>query len=130
MLHDFTQNTKKKSLFRSLSWKIVFAFLVVNLFGISLVAVFARLITAYEFQNFLSVQTEDAIVARLADYYQTKGSWQGASTALRGVHVVTPSNQTTPPTERIFFVVDESGKVVVPGAGHRLDDIASKELIT
>jgi two-component system sensor histidine kinase BaeS len=130
MLHDFTQNTKQKSLFRSLSWKIVFAFLVVNLFGISLVAVFARLITAYEFQNFLSAQTEDAIVARLADYYQARGSWQGASTALRGVRVVTPPNQMTPPTERIFFVVDESGKVVVPGAGHRLDDIAPKELIT
>ncbi|CAN5471564.1 ATP-binding protein [soil metagenome] len=130
MLHEFTRKNVKRSPFHSLSWKIVLAFLVVNLFGISLVALFARVITTYEFQNFLSTQTEQAIVTRLADYYQSNSAWQGASAVLRGVRVVTIGNQTSPLAERIFFVVDAQDKVVVPGAGHGLNDIAPQELIS
>ncbi|MCX6045979.1 MAG: ATP-binding protein [Chloroflexi bacterium] len=129
MAHYWTPKNGQKSWFHSLSWKIVLAFLVVNLFGISLIALFARVITTYEFQNFLSTQTEQTLVARLSDYYQNKNSWQGASTVLRGVRVVTIANQTAPPAERIFFVVDTQGKVVVQGAGHGLNDIAPQELI-
>ena len=94
MLHELTRKNVKRSPFHSLSWKIVLAFLVVNLFGISLVALFARVITGYEFQNFLSTQTEQAIVARLTVYYQSNNSCQDASSVSPDVPRVTMGKQS------------------------------------
>lgn len=60
---------------RSLTLKLILAFLMVGLTVAALVAVFAGEATLNAFGDFLFSQNKDAIVAQLSDYYRAQGSW-------------------------------------------------------
>ncbi len=75
---------------RTLSTRLILAFLLVSLTGTALVAVLVGQITTSEFDKYLLDQTQSSFVAQASQYYQTNGSWLGASQSLRGVESFSP----------------------------------------
>ena len=67
---------------RSLALKLTIAFLLVGVIGAVLVALFVGAQTRRQFDRFLSDSYEEAIIERLAAYYEQNGSWQGANRVL------------------------------------------------
>lgn len=70
---------------RSLTVKLILAFLGLGLAVSGLVALFAGQFTANAFGSFLFSQNQANIAARLADYYQTNGSWDGVDQNMHSV---------------------------------------------
>lgn len=68
---------------RSLTLKLILAFLVVSLVGTALVAVLAVWRTNAQFSRFVAGQLQDDLVDQLALYYENTGSWRGVSEAIR-----------------------------------------------
>ncbi|MCA0351202.1 MAG: HAMP domain-containing protein [Chloroflexi bacterium] len=66
----------------SLATKLILAFLLVGLIGISLVALLVVVRTRSEFSRFLSERDRTALANALAEHYAATGSWQGLSQAL------------------------------------------------
>ena len=61
---------------RSLSLKLILAFLAVSLTGTILVAFLAVLTTRIRFNQFVFNQNRDSVVNVLADYYRINGEWK------------------------------------------------------
>ena len=68
---------------RSLTLKILLAFLVVSLLGIALVAVISRLTNIREFNTLLVNQAKSQLVDLAASYYETNGTLEGFGINLR-----------------------------------------------
>ena len=94
---------------RSLAVKLILAFLIVGLTVAALVAVFAGQITANEFGDFLFTQNQEAIAARLGEYYRAHGSWVGVKEALP--ELFDPRQGGTPD----IILTDATGRVVAGG---------------
>ena len=69
---------------RSLTLKLVLAFLAVGLAGVVLVAVVVRRQTRLEFDRFIVDQYQAQIIASVADYYAENGDLSGVESLLRG----------------------------------------------
>lgn len=112
---------------RSLSFKLTIAFLFVSLSGIALIAVFARQITASEFNNYRNVQAGQAIIRQLAAYYENNGGWDGVETPYRQ----RLRQQLRP--DAPFVLADEQGIVIIPDPNHpsgsRLTDVEQRRSI-
>ncbi len=67
---------------RSLTPKLLLAFLIVGLTGVALVAAMAVLVTTSEFGRFVSASLRNDLAAALAEHYAAAGSWQGVETVL------------------------------------------------
>ena len=94
---------------RSLSAKLVLAFFLASLPGIVLLAILAGRVVAHEFDVYVEAQNRETLVARLTDYYNTKGEWTGVDSTILG------SPDGTWPTSRgAFILLDENGGVVFP----------------
>ena len=68
---------------RSLTLKLMLAFLLVSLLGVILVAVFFRVVTQREFDRFNLEQAQSNFTDDVTTYYQIYGSWRGVAQALR-----------------------------------------------
>lgn len=68
---------------RSLSLKLLLAFLVVSLTGTALGALFAAVTTARQFNEFVLNQAQSGLVDNLTAYYAVNGTWQGVDDAFR-----------------------------------------------
>ncbi|MFQ5594554.1 MAG: sensor histidine kinase [Anaerolineae bacterium] len=128
---------------RSLAFKLVFAFLLVSLTSIALVAVFARRATVTEFDRFVLDQAQSDFVAAATAYYETYGSWRGVAEYVRqqrlasgappppgGAPPALPPNalrNPQPGQPRPFLLVDQEGRVVVPAEPFRLGDYVPAE---
>ncbi len=66
----------------SLATKLILAFLLVGLIGISLVAMLVVGQTRSEFSRFLSERDRTALASALANHYAATNSWQGLSQVL------------------------------------------------
>ncbi len=105
---------------RSLSLKIVIAFLVVSLAGIAIVAVLTARGTANEFGSFIFDQYQENIISQLEEYYRTHESWAGVENAfpfLGGPRGNFPSPEFAPGGR--FAVVDSNGQVILAGPGFK-----------
>jgi two-component system sensor histidine kinase BaeS len=114
---------------RSLSLKLILAFLIVSLVGTVLVALFAGFRTANEFGSFLFTQNRDDLVAQLSDYYRDHGSWAGLEEVFSFPEMMGMMRPGGPPSDFMpggrFAIIDENGLVVVGGPGfHRGDRVA------
>lgn len=70
---------------RSISTKLILAFLSIGIISVAIIAVTARWNTRAEFINFLTEQDRDDLVSHLATYYAQNGSWSGIGLYLRQV---------------------------------------------
>ncbi len=115
---------------RSLSFKLVFAFLIVSLTGIVLSMFLVRWSTGDAFRKFLSDQEVEEVLSAYSDFYQKNGTWQG-------VEAVQPfeldaSQPAPPPLGGRHYPVtlaDASGRVILPGPDRKIGDLVpSSEL--
>lgn len=109
---------------RSLSLKLILAFLVVGLTGVGLVAVVTSRTTANEFDRFVFDQNREILVTQLTEYYSAHGTWTGVQEAL-------PLPELTVPKPHAFgkggpiTLIDGMGKVIVEGPGFSVGDQVS-----
>lgn len=104
---------------RSITLKMVLAFLGIALISIAFIVLLARWQTGTEFSRFVVDRREAELVEKLATYYRAKGTWDGI-----GTYFVPESNaqnpENTPPRAPYFIVVDRNVLVVSPGLGYRI----------
>ena len=62
---------------RSISTKLIIAFLSIGVVSLAVIFITARWNTRQEFFRFLSDQSQSTIVTSLTNYYQVNGSWEG-----------------------------------------------------
>ena len=97
---------------RSLTFKLILAFLLVSLTGAVLFAVFARSATAKEFDRFALEQVQNDFAANMLAYYRARGSWTGIAEIFH-------QGALPPPP---LALVDQSGYVVVPAGPYRIGE--------
>jgi signal transduction histidine kinase len=111
---------------RSLTPKLILAFLVVSLIGTALIAIFVGQRTALEFGDFIFDQNRSDFINQFAEYYQQNGSWEGVETIFSfeerlGFEPPFPDERARP-----IVLVDKSGRVVSPGMGYQVGDTLSQ----
>jgi two-component system, OmpR family, sensor histidine kinase BaeS len=109
---------------RSITFKLLLAFLAVSLVSILAIVLSARWATDREFRTFLVNQTRNNLVVTLADYYEQNGTWDGVNGILTFGRLA-PSSQFAG-NNRLYTVADSTGKVVVAGLGDEVGDQLSQ----
>ncbi len=107
---------------RSISSKLILAFLSIGIISVAVIFVTATLNTRSEFIRFLTDQTQSNVVTQLSDYYQQYGSWEGVESVLRP-----DGDEPGPgpgPNRRFypFTLTTESGVVISPNGGYQIGD--------
>jgi two-component system sensor histidine kinase BaeS len=113
---------------RSITLRLVLAFLAVSLVSTLLVVFLARYSTAREFQQFTYSNNRSSAISVLQDYYVGQGSWEGIEQARFYWHMPhgmgMPDHGSAPLT-----VTDPGGWVVLAGPGYRPgDQLSAAEL--
>jgi signal transduction histidine kinase len=111
---------------RSLSIKLILAFLAVVLVAVALVAVIASQTTAKEFTNFIFDQYEEGFISQLEEYYRSHGDWAGVDAEVSFPGRITLEGHIPAPRERGgITITDETGRVVIAGPGYQIGDTVS-----
>lgn len=108
---------------KSLSWKLILAFMLVAFTSAALVAVFIRLTSADQLTQLILDQQRGDLQQALVDYYTANGSWNGVTREWRQIQSqtapLTPpqTNDHTQPGGRdrrgLFGLADAKGVVIV-----------------
>jgi signal transduction histidine kinase len=106
---------------RSITQKLVLAFVGISLLSILLVVLVARYTTDREFRDFTFTNNNSSILIALQDYYNAQGSWQGIEHAELARRIPPPNLQL--PRRDPLTVTDVGGKVLRPGSGYFIGDI-------
>jgi two-component system, OmpR family, sensor histidine kinase BaeS len=107
---------------RSISSKLILAFLSIGIISVAVIFVTATLNTRSEFIRFLTDQTQSNVVTQLSDYYQQYGSWEGVES------VLSPDGDEPGPgpgPNRRFYpftLTTETGIVIVPNGRYKGGD--------
>jgi signal transduction histidine kinase len=102
---------------RSITLKMVLAFLGIALVSIVLIVLLARWNTGTEFSRFVVDRRGADLVQNLADYYSANGSWDGVENTILS-EAAPPSPENGPPREPFFTLADRNGKVISAGPGY------------
>jgi signal transduction histidine kinase len=113
---------------RSLTFKLIAAFLLTSVVAVGLAAVVARQVTAREFARFVMGQQRNEFVASAAAYYRAHGSWAGAGDPFRRPEAP-PPEPGAPPRPPQFVLADQAGVAVTPGQPYRVGDRVSPETL-
>jgi signal transduction histidine kinase len=118
---------------RSISSKLILAFLTIGIISVAIIAFTALWNTRLEFIRFLTDRNQSDIATELTDYYQTTGSWKGVARVFRGNG---PSNMPHPPGEggpnyyRPFVLTDPNGLVIIPNDRYKIGDQIPRAAVT
>lgn len=114
---------------RSITFKLVLAFITVSMISTLLVVIFTRWRSGEEFRSFIIDQNRPSIVVAFSNYYQQHGSWEGLSNAK-----LTPQQPSEPQPQfdkRPFTVVDNTtDQVVLAGTGYQTGMVIPPSNIT
>ncbi len=106
---------------RSISTKLILAFLSIGIVSIVMIAVTATWNTRAEFIRFLSDQSQTDMVDVLLTYHAQNGSWAGVeSVSSNPPHEHGPGPNRRPPPA--FTLADESGVVIFSNGRYRRGD--------
>ena len=113
-------------MFKSLTVKLTFAFILVAFTTAGLVGLFIRLTSQDRFTQFLIDQQRSRIEQVLAEYYSTNGSWSGIAAGWDVIEISSMLSNNPPPPENnpgvhspqdqrrsLFGLADPSGLVIV-----------------
>jgi len=75
---------------RSISTKLILAFLGIGVISVAIIFITARLNTRAEFIRFLSDQSRTDLISQLSDYHHHAGSWHGVEIVFASI----PTPQT------------------------------------
>jgi two-component system sensor histidine kinase BaeS len=108
---------------RSITFKLLLAFLAVGLIGTVIIALLAWSGTAREFGNLEYERWQEALVEQLAGYYSNSGSWDGIAESVIGFN---PGGghgmRGWPRMAGPILLLDEKGEVLIPGQGFSVGD--------
>ena len=124
---------------RSISSKLIIAFLSIGVISVAAIFVIARMNTRQEFINFLSDQSKSNIAITLANYHQQNGSWDGVEFIF--IQDAERPSQGMGPGPHMammqpFALTDKDGNVIVENGKFRRgqqvpqDELELGELIT
>lgn len=113
---------------RSISSKLILAFLSIGVVSVLIIAVTAVWSTRAEFIRFLTDQTQTNIVTRLSDYHRAYGSWERVESIL--AYENDPQQPGMGPAphrpRQPFALADENGRIIVPGGPYRKGETLSQ----
>ncbi|HET6594792.1 MAG TPA: ATP-binding protein [Anaerolineales bacterium] len=113
---------------RSISSKLILAFLSIGVISVLIIAVTAVWSTRTEFIRFLTDQTQTDIVTRLSDYHRTYGSWE----RVESIFVEHNDGQPGPGPHTMrqpFALANANGRIVIPnGPYHRGEKLSPAAL--
>ena len=107
---------------RSLSFKLIAAFIVIGLISILSIVLLARWNTRTEFNRFIVDRRGQDLLTILQEYYALNGNWQGVGTAFSqadGPGQPLDAHSPHPP----FTIADMNSRAVVEGAGYQPNDL-------
>ena len=106
---------------RSITLKMVLAFLGIALISIVLIVLLARWNTGTEFSRFVNDRRSAELVQNLGEYYSAYGSWDGVGKLIIA-ETVPQMPDGGPPREPFFTLADKNGRVISAGAGYHLGE--------
>jgi two-component system, OmpR family, sensor histidine kinase BaeS len=113
---------------RSISSKLILAFLSIGVISVLIIAVTAAWSTRAAFIRFLFDETQSNIVTRLANYHRSSGSWQGVQSIFRSEN--DPQQPGMGPDMHMrrlpFALADENGRIIIPHGMYRRGERLSK----
>ena len=123
---------------RSISTKLIIAFLSIGIISLATIFITARWNTRKEFIDFLSDQSQSTIVTNLSSYHQQNGSWEGAEIIFSQGTGRPPnmgmgmgqSQGQGPRTNMMqpFILTDLNGHVIIPnGRFHEGEKVSAEE---
>ncbi len=109
---------------RSITSKLILAFLSIGVVSVTIIFITARWNTRAEFIRFLSDQTQTDILTELQEYYDTHGTWAGAERILFQTNNHQQPNVGPAGRNRaiLFALTDQNGIVLVPNGRYRPGD--------
>lgn len=110
---------------RSLTFKLVAAFLGVSLLAIVLVVLSSAVVAALEFNRLVSQEATNTFVSFVTDYYGTHGTLDGIEQAMRQNSDTGQTAQGEPPRLFPSPLTDPNGMVVIGGEGYRVGQTVS-----
>lgn len=118
---------------RSISSKLILAFLSIGVVSVLIIGVIAVLSTRAEFIRFLSDQTQTDIANRLSEYHRTYGSWERAESIFTyngygngGQPGMGPGGHMR---RQPFALANANGRIIIPnGPYHRGDMLTAAEM--
>ena len=118
---------------RSITFKLILAFLVVSLVSVVLIAILARWQINREFNSFVFDQNSSDLVTSLTTYYTTERNWDQVEN--QALQVVGSTGGVIPPEGRepipqMYTLTDSSGVVVVAGPGYYPGEVIAKSDIS
>src|SRR5687768_1226980 len=114
-------------LMRSISSKLILAFLIIGIASVAILFTTARSNTKSEFVRFLSDQTEKDLITQLSIYHLKNGSWDGVERIfLLNEDPKQPGfgAVSEPADKRIvpFTLADENGNVIISNETYKVGD--------
>ncbi len=108
---------------RSLTMKLILAFLAVSLTGVALAALFVSRGTESEFNQFLFSQGRQSLIAEISEYYRENDSWAGVEEVFPFQPIFRHGRpQLTPKGLSGITLLDDTGTVIVAGFGFHIGD--------
>jgi len=116
---------------RSLTLKLILAFLAVVLVAVALVAVIASQTTAKEFADFIFDQYQEGYFSQLEEYYRSHGKWAGVEEEVPFPGRSPLEGHIPPARERGgITITDDTGMVIIAGSGYQIGDKVSQAEFT
>ena len=101
---------------RSISSKLILAFLSIGVVSVLIIAATAVWSTRAEFIRFLSDQTQYTIVSRLEEHHRTYGSWERVESILvYGNNMQPGMGPGTRMRQQPFALANVNGRIIIPG---------------
>jgi signal transduction histidine kinase len=112
---------------RSLTLKLVLAFLAVGLIGTAFIALFTWTGTEREFGNLEFDRWQSEVVGQLEQYYTAHGTWSNLETFFQIRVGGGPGSHWGPKMGSPILLIDQEGNVVLPGQGFVIGDQVSPQ---
>jgi signal transduction histidine kinase len=122
---------------RSLTFKLVLAFLLTSVAGMALAAIFIRQSVTSEFDSYVITQQRGVFIDELSAYYERSGAWDGIDgwlreQAARRLAEATPTgaDQRRLALRLRFVLADSAGTVLVPLGRYTVGSTLNQEDIS
>jgi signal transduction histidine kinase len=107
---------------RSITVKLLLAFLGISLVSVVLIVLLARWTTDREFRSYLFNQNRNNLITSLTNYYSQHGNWDGIANADL-IPGPPPDFVRSTGGRQFFTLVDSADRVVLAGIGDDVGDI-------